>query len=30
MLLMIDQPQVGVTTSHRTPKTRANAGDWGS
>jgi hypothetical protein len=30
MLLMIDQPQVGVTASHRTPQTRANAGDWGS
>jgi hypothetical protein len=30
MLLMIDQPQVGVTASHGTPKTRANAGDWGS
>jgi len=27
---MIDQPQVGVTASHRTPQTRANAGDWGS
>ena len=30
MLLMIDQPQVGVTASHRTPQTRASAGDWGS
>ena len=29
MLLVIDQPQVGVTASHRTPQTRANAGDWG-
>jgi hypothetical protein len=29
MLLMIDQPQVGVTASHRTPQTRTNAGDWG-
>ena len=30
MLLMIDQPQVSVTAPHRTPRTRANAGDWGS
>jgi hypothetical protein len=30
MLLMIDQPQVRFTASRRTPKTRANAGDWGS
>jgi len=30
MLLMIDQPQVGVTASHRTPQTCTNAGDWGS
>jgi len=30
MLLMIEQPQVGVTASHRTPQTLANAGDWGS
>ncbi len=28
MLLMIDQPQAGVTASHCTPQTRANAGDW--
>ncbi len=30
MLLMIDQPQVGLTASHCTPQTRANARDWGS
>jgi hypothetical protein len=30
MLLVIDQPQVGVTAYHRTPQTRNNAGDWGS
>jgi hypothetical protein len=30
IVLMIDQPQVGVTASHRTPKTRASTGDWGS
>ena len=30
MLLMIDQPQVGFTASHYTPKACANAGDWGS
>jgi hypothetical protein len=30
MLLMIGQPQVVVAASHRPPKTRANAGDWGS
>ena len=28
MLLMIEQPQVRFTASHRTPQTLANAGDW--
>ena len=30
MLLMIEQPEVGFTASHYSPKTRASAGDWGS
>jgi hypothetical protein len=30
MLLMIDQPQVGFTTSHHAPLARADAGDWRS
>jgi hypothetical protein len=30
MHMRIDQPQVGVTASHRTPQNIANAGDWGS
>ena len=30
MLLMIDQPQVGLTAPHYTPQTRTNAGDSGS
>jgi len=30
MLLRFDQPQVRVTAPHRTPQTRANAGDGAS
>ena len=30
MLLMIEQPQVGLTAFHDSPETPANAGDSGS